>query len=62
MRTVPFPYLFSIRFADAGKPSGKEVVMQQFIASKGEVDEVRVHAAGLRHKAAAKLLGDYHEY
>lgn len=34
--------------------------MQQFIASKGEVDEVRVHAAGLRHKAAAKLLGDYH--
>lgn len=35
--------------------------MQQFIASKGEADEHRVHAAGLSFVAAALFLGDYHE-
>lgn len=53
--------LLSVRFAETGKPSGKEVVMHQLIASKGEVDECGVRAAGLLFGAAALFLGDYHE-
>ena len=61
MRTVPYLHLFNAWFAEADKLSDKEVVMQHIIASKGEVDEVRVPAAGLSHRAAAMFLGDYHE-